>query len=120
MEYKKNNKPTSEKIKEYNKTAYEKRKEDNLCEHNKQKEMCRSCDGSALCLSTFCDTTANPKYDNYCLRCHVHLFPDIPNTRNYKTKEKTVTDFIINAAGATDLFILIRHIITVVKKYKVL
>jgi hypothetical protein len=38
----------------------------------------------------------NPKYDNYCLRCFIHLFPDKPNTRNYKTKEKSVVEFITN------------------------
>ncbi len=32
----------------------------------------------------------NRRYKGHCLRCFVHLFPDEPNSRNYKTKETTV------------------------------
>ncbi len=35
-------------------------------------------------------TRSSPNYEGYCLRCHVHLFPDKKNKRNYKTKETTV------------------------------
>jgi hypothetical protein len=87
----------SEKRKEYNKNYYLKRKEKNTCEHNKILQLCRICDGSDLCVSGFCDTMKNPKYENYCLRCFIHLFPDKPNTRNYKTKEKNVSDFVISS-----------------------
>lgn len=87
----------SEKRKEYNKNYYMKRKEKNTCEHNKILQLCRICDGSDLCVSGFCDTMKNPKYENYCLRCFIHLFPDKPNTRNYKTKEKNVSDFVISS-----------------------
>jgi hypothetical protein len=49
----------------------------------------------ALCKSPFCVTSAsNTKYNGYCLVCFVHLFPDEPNVRNYKTKEKDVVDRI--------------------------
>jgi len=89
------NKVSKEKRKEYARTAYLNKKEKNLCPHNKQLEMCRICDGSSLCVSSFCDTMKNPKYDNYCLRCFVHLFPDKPNTRNYKTKEQSVVNFVL-------------------------
>jgi hypothetical protein len=42
-----------------------------------------------------CDTRpSNPKYKGYCCRCFVNLFPNEPNTRNYKIKENHVTDFI--------------------------
>ena len=84
----------SEKRKEYNKNYYLKRKEKNTCEHNKILQLCRICDGSDLCVSGFCDTMKNPKYENYCLRCFIHLFPDKYNTRNYKSKTlmKKVTD----------------------------
>jgi len=34
------------------------------------------------------------KYKGHCLTCFIHLFPDLPNTRNYKTKEKDVVDRI--------------------------
>ena len=96
LEKMKKYKPTPEQIKEKNKKAYLKRKEKFTCEHNKIIQLCRICDGSDLCISGLCDTMKNPKYDNYCLRCFIHLFPDKPNTRNYKTKEKSVVEFITN------------------------
>jgi hypothetical protein len=40
--------------------------------------------------------TSNPKYKNHCLFCFVNKFPDEPNTRNYKTKEKYVLDALTN------------------------
>jgi hypothetical protein len=50
---------------------------------------------SRMCLTPLCNTRVhNSRYDGYCLRCFVYLFPDKPNTHNYKTKEKSVTDFI--------------------------
>jgi hypothetical protein len=66
-----------------------------ICEHNKRKSHCKICGGSALCKSEWCETTANLKYDNYCLNCFIHLYPDRSNARNYKTKEKAVIDYII-------------------------
>jgi hypothetical protein len=49
------------------------------------------------CKTPLCETYKNPKkeYEGYCLRCFVHTFPDKPNVRNYKTKEKTVADEIL-------------------------
>ena len=41
-----------------------------------------------------CDTIANRKYKGYCLRCFQYLFPDEHITRNYKTKEREVVNFI--------------------------
>lgn len=84
-----------DKIKEYAKRAYQKQKEKNTCEHKKIFQLCRICDGSDLCISGYCDTMRNPKYENYCLRCFIYLFPDKPNTRNYKTKEQNVVDYIL-------------------------
>jgi hypothetical protein len=66
-----------------------------FCEHQKRKSNCKTCGGSALCKSEWCETTANSKYEGYCLNCFIHLFPDKPNTRNYKTKEKAVVEYII-------------------------
>jgi hypothetical protein len=44
-----------------------------------------------------CDTqVSRNKYEGYCLRCFIHTFPDKPVSRNYKTKEKTVTDYILS------------------------
>jgi hypothetical protein len=34
------------------------------------------------------------KYDGYCLYCYIHLFPDKPVSRNYKTKEYSVVEFV--------------------------
>jgi len=47
------------------------------------------------CKSAWCLTRPNAKCDEYCLYCYMNLFPDKPITRNYKTKEKTVVDFVI-------------------------
>jgi len=67
-----------------------------ICIHNISKYRCRICDGSKLCTSLFCDKMKIKKYNNYCLSCCVNLFPDIKVSRNYKTKEKTVVDYIMN------------------------
>ena len=67
-----------------------------FCEHKKRKSHCKTCGGSSLCKSEWCEITANTgKYDGYCLNCFIHLFPDKPNARNYKTKEKATTDYIL-------------------------
>ena len=39
-------------------------------------------------------THTNNKYKGLCLRCHVYIHPNEPNARNYKIKEKHVTDYI--------------------------
>ena len=52
--------------------------------------------GHKLCNSTWCYTRANGKYDNYCLYCYMNLFPDKPVSRNYKTKEYAVVEFVKN------------------------
>jgi hypothetical protein len=58
-----------------------------ICEHGKQKVYCKDCGGSKLCKSPHCSTRAIKKYDGYCMPCCLHLFPDTPVARNYKTKE---------------------------------
>jgi hypothetical protein len=50
---------------------------------------------SKICLSEWCLTYASNKYEGYCLFCYIHLFPEKPISRNYKTKEKTVVDSVI-------------------------
>ena len=67
-----------------------------ICEHGKIKSHCKECGGSSLCKSVWCDIRASNKYDGYCLRCYMHLFPDKPVSRNYKTKEYAVVEFIQN------------------------
>ena len=63
-----------------------------ICEHGKGKAYCKQCGGSALCKHEWCDIRKSK--DGYCTRCFVKTFPDAPYSRNYKTKEKSVTDFV--------------------------
>jgi hypothetical protein len=46
------------------------------------------------CKSEWCSTRVQEKYDGYCLFCYMHLFPDKPVSRNYKTKEYAVVEYI--------------------------
>ena len=46
------------------------------------------------CKTNLCSIRVQEKYDGYCLRCFMYLFPDKPVSRNYKTKEFAVVDFI--------------------------
>jgi hypothetical protein len=49
---------------------------------------------SKTCKTNLCYTLVKNKYNGYCLRCFIHLFPDQPVTRNYKTKESATAQFI--------------------------
>ena len=49
---------------------------------------------SPRCKSEWCNTRITNKYDGYCCYCFMHLFPDKQVSRNYKTKEKYVIDYI--------------------------
>ena len=66
-----------------------------ICEHNKRKSRCKECNGSALCKSSWCERCSIKKYEGYCLNCFINIFPDRPNTRNYKTKEASVVQYIL-------------------------
>ena len=46
------------------------------------------------CKNQWCNTRNNPKYEGYCLRCFIHEFPDQEISRNYKIKERYVTDYL--------------------------
>jgi hypothetical protein len=46
------------------------------------------------CKTHLCSTLVQEKYDGYCLFCYMHLFPDKPVSRNYKTKEYAVVEYI--------------------------
>ena len=65
-----------------------------ICIHSKERTQCKTCGGSALCQSEWCETNARKPY-KYCSFCYVHLFPDEPIAHNYKTKERTVVDYIL-------------------------
>ena len=65
-----------------------------ICIHDKQKAQCKECGGSSLCKTPLCASYKSKKFDGYCLRCFVYIHPDAPIIKNYKTKERTVVDFI--------------------------
>jgi nitrite reductase/ring-hydroxylating ferredoxin subunit len=46
------------------------------------------------CKSEWCSTRPIEKYDGYCRYCYMNLFPDKPVSRNYKTKEHSVVEFV--------------------------
>lgn len=47
------------------------------------------------CNNAWCYTRpSNKKYDGYCFNCYLNMFPDKPVSRNYKTKEYSVIEFI--------------------------
>ncbi len=66
-----------------------------ICKHNKPKQYCKECGGKSLCKSDWCEIRAHKKYNGYCTRCCIHLFPDIQISRNYKTKETSVRDYVL-------------------------
>jgi hypothetical protein len=47
-----------------------------------------------MCKTHLCSTRVQEKYDGYCLYCYINLFPDKPVSRNYKTKEYAVVEYI--------------------------
>ena len=46
------------------------------------------------CKTYLCSTRVTEKYDGYCLFCYMNLFPYKPVSRNYKTKEQSVVEFV--------------------------
>jgi hypothetical protein len=46
------------------------------------------------CKSEWCSTQVQKKYDGYCLFCYMNMFPDKPVSRNYKTKEYSVVEYV--------------------------
>ena len=52
---------------------------------------------SKMCLTHLCNTRVhNNKYEGYCLRCFIYLFPDRPVVKNYKTKEQATIEYVCN------------------------
>jgi len=62
------------------------------CIEHKTDEMMNKT--NKRCKSEWCFTYAQKKYDGYCLFCFINLFPDKPVSRNYKTKEYSVVEFV--------------------------
>ena len=46
------------------------------------------------CKTLYCDVRVEYKFEGYCFRCFIHTFPDKPVSRNYKTKEFAVVEYI--------------------------
>jgi len=46
------------------------------------------------CKTYLCSTRVQEKYDGYCRFCYMNLFPDKPVSRNYKTKEYSVVEYV--------------------------
>ena len=46
------------------------------------------------CHSLWCNTIVTNKYKGYCVHCFMHIYPDEPITRNYKTKEYSVVEYV--------------------------
>ena len=46
------------------------------------------------CKTYLCYTRVKEKYDGYCLFCYINIFPDKPVSRNYKTKEYAVVEYV--------------------------
>ena len=49
---------------------------------------------SKTCKNDWCLTLVSKKYDGYCLFCYMNMFPDKPVSRNYKTKEYSVVEYV--------------------------
>jgi hypothetical protein len=47
-----------------------------------------------ICKTHLCSTIVQDKYDGYCLRCYVNIYPDKTVSRNYKTKEYAVAEYV--------------------------
>jgi hypothetical protein len=47
-----------------------------------------------MCKTYLCSTQVREKYDGYCLFCYMNLFPDKPVSRNYKTKEYSIVEYV--------------------------
>ena len=62
------------------------------CSDHKQDDMVDV--KSPKCKTHLCSVHVQKKYDGYCLRCFIYLFPDKPISRNYKTKEYAVVEYI--------------------------
>jgi hypothetical protein len=48
------------------------------------------------CNTLLCDIRANLKYQGYCFRCFIYIYPDHEISKNFKSKELTVVDYIKN------------------------
>lgn len=83
------------------------------CEHKNRKRYCKECKGSQICMEHGGKTTKSRciqcegsdvckccksqlcnKYRPYCFRCYCYLNPDVTITKQYRTKEFAVTNYL--------------------------
>ena len=64
------------------------------CSKHKKDNMVNVIDKT--CKNEWCFTLVQEKYDGYCLYCYINMFPDKPVSRNYKTKEYAVVEYVKN------------------------
>jgi hypothetical protein len=62
------------------------------CLAHKKEEMINVV--NTPCKTYLCSTRVTEKYDGYCRFCYMNLFPDKPVSRNYKTKEYAVVEYV--------------------------
>lgn len=68
-----------------------------FCSHGKRKKYCVACDGRHVCIAhktTKCGTIGSNKFEGHCARCYSYLFPDKEISKNYRTKERAVVEYI--------------------------
>lgn len=49
----------------------------------------------SLCIIYMCGRRKIEKYDNHCMTCYINLYPEKPISRNFKTKEGNVIQYIL-------------------------
>ena len=73
---------------------YQNTKKGIYCSEHKEKEMINVIEPT--CKNDWCDIQINNnKYEGYCLRCYIYMFPEKEISCNYKTKETCIREFII-------------------------
>ena len=72
---------------------YENTKVPIFCVKHKEKDMINVIEKK--CKTYGCDIQIKEKYEGYCVRCFMYMFPDKPVSRNYKTKEQSVCEYLI-------------------------
>lgn len=72
------------------------------CDYHKTEGMINVVD--RRCKSEWCDTiVSRNKFDGFCSWCFIHQFPDHILSRNYKTKESEVAEYIKSKFSSIDL-----------------
>jgi Holliday junction resolvase len=76
---------------------YENEKQGIYCFQHKKENMIDV--KNKTCKTHLCFLRVEDKYEGYCLRCYMFVFPNKTVSRNYKTKEQSVLEFVKNNFG---------------------